>query len=182
MSDPYLNISNCVERLYNEYKKHKRLVIATDFDDTCFPYHNKENTHKRVLDLLHRCQEKNFYIVCFTASLPVRYTMIQEFFKKEGITISGINQNPVPLPFGNHGKIYYNILLDDRAGLNSAVDTLETLLFLIDKEPKPEYIADTNPTSISDCSEILCKAGMSYPRTCKICGLGPCNPQKYKTI
>ena len=173
MNDPYLNISNCVERIYNEYKKHKRLVIACDFDDTCFPYHNKENTHKRVLDLLRRCQEKNFYIVCFTASLPVRYPMIQEFFKKEGINISGINQNPIPLPFGNHGKIYYNILLDDRAGLSSAVDTLETLLFLIDNEPKPEYSEKQGSSNLS-CNKVRQRENIPYPRTCVECGLGPC--------
>lgn len=174
MNDPYQNISNCVKRLYNEYKKHKRLVIAADFDDTVFDYHGGGENHERVLQLLRDCKKHNFYVVVWTASDPLRFPEMRTFLSDRGIKIDSINENPIPLPFGNHKKIYYNILLDDRAGLNSAVDTLETLLFLIDNEPKPEYNADVNPTNTSDCNEIRSKAGMSYPRTCKICGLGPC--------
>ena len=44
------------------------------------------------------------------------------------IKITGINANPIPLPFGNHGKIYFNILLDDRAGLSQSIDILNKLI------------------------------------------------------
>lgn len=32
------------------------------------------------------------------------------------------------MPFGNHGKMYYNILLDDRAGLGQSLDILSQTL------------------------------------------------------
>ncbi len=174
MSDPYLNQKNAVERLLKEYRKHPRLIVAVDFDDTVFDYHGGGENHEKVLQLLRDCKKHNFYIVVWTASDPSRFDEMKLFLSDRGIKIDSINENPIPLPFGNHKKIYYNILLDDRAGLKSAVDTLETLLFIIDNEPKPEYSADENPKAAINCNEIRRKAGMVYPRTCKICGLGPC--------
>ena len=50
----------------------------------------------------------------------------------QGIVLDSINKNPIPMPYGNHGKIYYNILLDDRAGLGQAYDTLTELLKMIE--------------------------------------------------
>jgi hypothetical protein len=52
-------------------------------------------------------------------------------FVENNITIASINENPIDLPFGNNGKIYYNILLDDRAGLGQALDTLNKTIELI---------------------------------------------------
>jgi len=142
MSDPYLSQKNAVMRLYNEYKKHPKLIVAVDFDDTCFDYHGGGENHERVLQLLKDCKRHNFYIVVWTASDPSRFDEMKLFLSDKGIKIDSINENPIPLPFGNHKKIYYNILLDDRAGLSSAVDTLETLLFLIDKD---NSLCDNNP-------------------------------------
>jgi len=51
-----------------------------------------------------------------------------EYMADHGIKISSINKNPIDLPFGNHGKIYYNHLLDDRAGLESALKILKSLI------------------------------------------------------
>lgn len=53
--------------------------------------------------------------------------MIQEYCKEIGIKIEGININYLP-QFKNSGKIYYNILLDDRAGLETSYNILHKLL------------------------------------------------------
>ena len=173
MSDPYLNQKNAVERLLNEYKKHKRLVVAVDFDDTVFDYHGGGENHGKVLQLLRDCKKHNFYLVVWTASDPSRFHEMRVFLSDRGIHVDSINENPIPLPFGNHKKIYYNILLDDRAGLKSAVDTLETLLFLIDNEPKPEYSEKQGSSNLS-CNKVRQRENIPYPRTCVECGLGPC--------
>lgn len=128
MTDPYMNTEVCVNRLYREWSKHKRLIVACDFDDTVFAYHNPDDTHHHVFNLLEQCQRAGFYIVLWTASAPDRYTMMQEYMRNRGIAVHSINTNPVELPFGNNGKIYYNILLDDRAGLGQAYDTLKGVL------------------------------------------------------
>jgi hypothetical protein len=114
----------CMTRLFNEWKKHPRLIIACDFDDTAFPYRDKDDTHYLVFNLLRECQKLGFYIVLWTASAPERHDFMRAFMRDRGIEVSSINVNPIPLPFGNHGKIYYNILLDDRAGLGQAYNIL----------------------------------------------------------
>lgn len=129
--DSYFSTNLGVHRLYSEWEKHKKLIVACDFDETVFDFHVVGTKHDMVLELLRECSQRGFYIVIFTASVPERYDFIREFMEHKGITISGINKNPVVLPFGNHGKIYYNILLDDRAGLGQAYTTLATVIQMI---------------------------------------------------
>jgi hydroxymethylpyrimidine pyrophosphatase-like HAD family hydrolase len=130
MNDPYFSTSECVNRLFNEYKKHEKLIIAVDFDDTLFDFHKKGFTYGKVINLLKECQNLGFYIVIFTGN--ENELLIREYCKSLGIEISSINENPIKLPYGNGRKIYYNILLDDRAGLGQAVEILEMLISKIE--------------------------------------------------
>jgi hypothetical protein len=132
--DPYMNGRVCVDRLMDEYHAHKKLIIAVDFDDTVYDIHSKGFQFPEIWDLLKECKSKGFYIVVFTASAPERYEFITQHFKDNGIVIDSINKNPIELTYGNHGKIYYNILLDDRAGLGQAFSILNIVLQRIRKE------------------------------------------------
>lgn len=148
-SDPYIDTSFCAERLFREWKKHQRLIIAVDFDDTVYDFHNTGASHERIRAALNKCKELDFYIVMFTASAVERYPLIMDYMSKEyGIEPVSINKNPFPLPYGNNGKIYYNLLLDDRAGLGSALSTLERLFDLIKESQRKkvcEVIYAPNP-------------------------------------
>lgn len=127
----FLDTDNCVKRLYKEYVKNKRLIVAIDFDDTVYDYSQNGSTFDQIIQVLKRCKTHNFYIVSWTASAPERYPFIKDHLSKLGIEVDSFNENPIPLPFGNHKKIYYNILLDDRAGLSAAVNILtETINFI----------------------------------------------------
>ncbi len=128
MNDPYIDIGTCVARLRREQAKHPRLIVAFDFDDTVFPYHGTDDTHEWALAILRRAQAAGFYLVLFTASDPSRFGEMTLFLATHDIRVDSINENPIPLPFGHHGKLYYNILLDDRAGLGQALTILNTLL------------------------------------------------------
>lgn len=130
--NPYILTEACVERLYREYQQHGKLIIACDLDDTVFDFHDKGFTYEKIWDTLRKCQDLNFYIVAFTGVNPDKYESVVKHFADNGIKITGINQNPFPLPFGNHGKMYFNILLDDRAGLGQSLEILETVLHKID--------------------------------------------------
>lgn len=134
--DFYFSTNNAIARLFKEWQKHPKLIVACDFDDTVFDFHKHGTEHKDVLDLLKKCKELGFYITIFTASKPERYEFMRKFMIENGIEIDAINQNVIPLPFGNNGKIYYNILLDDRAGLGQAYTTLKTLVTLVELELK----------------------------------------------
>jgi len=126
--NPYLSDDACVERLYKEYQKHPKLIVAVDFDDTIFDFHKNGTDYTPIIDLVKTCQELGFYIVIFTASMKSRHEAILEYCKSIGIEVASINKNPIELPFGNEGKIYYNVFLDDRAGLSSSFYILSQLV------------------------------------------------------
>ena len=128
MQDPYFDEDLCVERLMEMYHKHKSLVIACDFDDTLFDFHKKGFTYPKVIDIIKECQELDFYIVIFTASAKSRHQFILDHCATLGIKPHKINENAFPSPFGNEGKIFYNLLLDDRAGIGEAYRILRKTL------------------------------------------------------
>jgi hydroxymethylpyrimidine pyrophosphatase-like HAD family hydrolase len=131
MNDPYLSTARCVIRLLSAYREHPRLIVAVDFDDTVFDFHNHGYKFPKAIELIKRAQAAGFYIVGFTASKPERYPFIQEHFESLGIKLDAINTNVIPSAYGNSGKIFYNILLDDRAGLEQAMDILSRTLNII---------------------------------------------------
>lgn len=134
--NPFEQTDRCVDRLYKEWKKHPRLVVACDFDDSCFNFHNYPDvSYDRITYLLQECKRLNFFVVCFTASPVSRYGFIREHFKSViGVEIDGINENVIDTPYGKNGKIFYNIHLDDRCGLGQSMDILETLILKINKK------------------------------------------------
>ena len=128
MESPYLSHRNCVKRLWKEYIKHKSLIVACDFDDTVWPFHNQADTHKLVLNLLKDCSDLGFHIVIYTASKPERFDFMRRTLENAGIRVASVNKNAFDLPYGNDGKIYYNILLCDRAGLASSFKILNSIV------------------------------------------------------
>ncbi len=125
---PYFDTAACVERLLKEQREHGRLIVACDFDDTVYDFHGAGHTYDLVLALLRRCQAQGFWIMLFTGTHSDRWEWQKAWLAERGIEVHSVNSNPFPLPFGNHGKPYYNLLLDDRAGLWQACDTLAALL------------------------------------------------------
>jgi hypothetical protein len=128
MIDTFLETHNCFNRLLAEYREHKKLIVAVDFDDTVFDYHQKGRTYEYIIALLRRCQKHGFWIVLFTACSPDKAESQKAYLAMRGIEVHSVNKNPVDLPFGNDGKIYFNILLDDRAGLGQAAEILHQVI------------------------------------------------------
>lgn len=125
MTDPYFDTEFCVDRLHREYSAHKKLILAVDYDDTLYDFHNKGHSYDQVINLVLECQrDYGFYIVIFTGTPPDKWGDIYAHCETLGIKIDSINKNPISLPFGNDGKIYYNILLDDRGGLQQSFEIL----------------------------------------------------------
>jgi hypothetical protein len=124
-SIPYL------DRLVREWEQHGKIIIACDFDDTIRHWGSEGFNPKRVLEVLKVAKETGAYIVIFTASDPERYTEIEHYCQDLGLEIDTINKNPINLPYGNSGKVYANIFIDDRAGLNEALNILEFATYKI---------------------------------------------------
>jgi len=132
--DPYADRHIAFNRLYKEYQTHKKLIVAIDFDDTVFDFHKEGHTYDRVFDVLFECQNLGFYIVLFTGTPKEKWPEQIKYLDQFGIHVDSVNTNPLPLPFGNDGKIYYNILLDDRAGLGESLSILELVITEIYRE------------------------------------------------
>jgi hydroxymethylpyrimidine pyrophosphatase-like HAD family hydrolase len=123
MKDPYLHQEVVLERLLREYKEHGGLVVAFDFDNTVYDYHKKGETYYRVIDLIRRLSKvKGISLVVWTGTAKERYSFIEDYLRENLIPFNAINQNP-HFFHSSSPKIFYSILLDDRAGLESAYRT-----------------------------------------------------------
>jgi len=120
-----------LDRLVNEWQKYGKIIAAIDYDDTVSPWgFSKEQIKEtRIFEILQVAQQTGAYISCFTACNPDRHEEIRNLFKENGIHLDSINENPVDLPYGHHGKMYANIYLDDRAGLTEALSILENATY-----------------------------------------------------
>ena len=126
------NPSFLLERLISQYKKQDKLVIAYDFDDTVRPMYCANC--ERVQSLLRKIKDiLNAYFIVFTSNKDLND--VKKYLDEWEIPYDAINENAPFVPF-KEGKIFYNVLLDDKAGLGETVNTLEQLLFLV----KNEYI------------------------------------------
>lgn len=128
MIDPYTDTERCIQRLLDQHAKHPRLMLAVDFDDTLFDFHQTGAAYPRAIAAIKAAQSVGFYVTIFTASAKDRYPFIVEHCASLGIQVDAINRNVIESPFGNDGKIFFNLLIDDRAGLGQALDTLEAVL------------------------------------------------------
>jgi len=135
--DPFLDEDVCYERLHRDWEKHGSIVVAVDFDNTVFDLHDKGYTFPRVWNLLRRCKELGFKIVVFSASPKERHDLIRRYMADNEVEIDGINCDVVkwvdrPELDYSGAKVFYNVLLCDRAGLPSAYKTLLRLVFNIE--------------------------------------------------
>jgi hydroxymethylpyrimidine pyrophosphatase-like HAD family hydrolase len=122
--DFYLDEKNCIDRLVKEWTDYREIVLAVDFDDTLFDFHKKGRTYENIIELIKRCQSIGCYTVIFTANDDIKHhEFIKGYLTDKGIYVDTINENVPSVPFKTR-KVYYNVLLDDRAGLKASYDIL----------------------------------------------------------
>lgn len=130
VSDFFMDDDNCFNRLVEEYNKHG-LIIAYDFDNTVFDYYKKGHKFNKVVELLRLCKtELKCHLTLFTSCNDDRMPEIRKYLEENNIPYDSINETPDYIPFKGR-KVYYNILLDDRAGLLSAFRVLERVFYHI---------------------------------------------------
>lgn len=122
--DPYFDTQRCIDRLMGWYEKHDNLIIAFDFDDTIYDFHNKGFKYPSIVKLLRQCSRLDFTTVLFSASKKERYPFMSKYLEDYGIKVHYINESPVVDGDMFSKKPYYNILLDDKSGLGQAYHIL----------------------------------------------------------
>ena len=144
MIDEYLDKEKSYQRLKREFLEHGKLIIAYDFDSTVFDYHNTGYSYEMVRELIRKWKDYAYFIV-FTSSEEDRFDEIATNLKALNIPYDSINDDAPFIPFKGR-KVYYNILLDDRAGLSQ---TYEELMRLYKEEIESKL--DENKANIN-CS------------------------------
>ena len=132
--DYYLSDLNVINRLVDEWIKYgHNFVIAYDYDNTVYDYHNQGHRYDDVIGLLRECYDFGAHLVVFTANDEDKHPPIIAYLKENNIPFDAINETPSFVPVKSSKKIYFNILLDDRAGLSSACYCLKDALEIMKK-------------------------------------------------
>lgn len=118
-----------VNKLLKAEQKYGKIIIGLDFDDTIFPYDDDPyviNRCKVVRDLIKRVQYRS--TICLwtvAADWSIKYKT--HITKEYGIRVDYINESPID--FGQEvRKAHFNILLDDKAGLNETMEILKKFI------------------------------------------------------
>lgn len=131
MNEPdfFLSDKNCIDRLISEWNQYGQLIVAVDYDNTLFDYYKKGYTFEGVITMVKVLKLMGCHITIFTSCDESRYDEIKQYLKSVGLEYDSINETPDFIPFKGR-KVYYNILLDDRAGLSSAYRQLHEVIQL----------------------------------------------------
>jgi len=134
MNDRYLDQIEQNNRLLAEWRKYGSIIVAYDFDDTVFDYHKRGDTYVRLVDLLRRAEKLGAFLIVFTGcSQETILSTVRPYLRNNQIPFQNINEDgPVK---SESRKIYFNILLDDRAGLVSAFETLRNAVETLEETP-----------------------------------------------
>lgn len=123
---------HCICRLKEEYNTHGNLVVGFDFDNTVFDCHGKGGNYMGVIDLLKQCKALGLTLCLFTSELNEDWLDWKiKYCEHYGIKPDYVNESPL-IP--GTKKPFFSILLDDRAGLESAYNTLTAVISYIQND------------------------------------------------
>jgi len=147
MIDRYFSTKEAAYRLVRDFYKHNNIIIAVDFDNTIYNFMSRGYSIS-VIELLRKIAGKwhgtseiyprkvdsRFTIVLFTAREDEKLIEAIKVCEHDlNIRIDYVNESPTVIPFKTR-KPFYNILLDDKAGLGQAYKVLIKFLKIIDYE------------------------------------------------
>lgn len=122
------NEDRCARRLLWEYQHYDHIIVGIDFDNTIKPV-KSDSSCEEVLELLRRCSNDPKIILCLWTICPEGEEQKKlEYCKSQGIKIDYLNESPFLIGEWKGKKQYFNVLLDDRAGLESAYNNLKYVL------------------------------------------------------
>jgi len=123
--DHYLQPGHSASRLLEEYQQYQSLVVAFDFDDTVYDFHQKGRLYAEVIQLLRGLKSIGCYLICWTGQEDLSW--VANYLQANQIPFDAINENP-PFHASTSRKVYANAYLDDRAGLRQVFDELRQVL------------------------------------------------------
>lgn len=123
-----------INRLVTEWLSHNRLIIACDLDDTIIPYNPElAESCAEMVELVKACQEEGILFIINTARESYKLEKSKYQVEELGIKVHSVNEMPSywHAPYGLAGKVYANIFLDDRGGLECTKRQLSETLKIV---------------------------------------------------
>ena len=118
--------SGSFSRLCQEVDVHEKLVIGFDFDNTIFDVHNNGGDYSQVIKVLQECKKLDWILCLYTAELREDWLKWKiDYCKHFGIEPDYVNESPL---IKGTKKPFFNLLLDDRAGLEEAYTLLVNVI------------------------------------------------------
>ena len=129
-----MSLSRLTKELLDLRKKYGKIIVGVDFDGTIFPYTADQQSRndcdrnrillKKLKPHIHLC----LYTVADKSSLIYKAYIMKGW----GLKPDYINESPIKFP-GGSTKPFFNVLLDDKAGMNEIYGVLQEFLHEIDK-------------------------------------------------
>lgn len=113
-----------LQKLLDQYRKHGSIIVAYDFDDTVYPYSLEVEELKDTVSLIQRLAICGHTVYCYTSNEDMEKVTL--YLNYNRIPYYSINKSPVV----SSGKEFYNVFLDDKAGLNETKEVLEMFLMI----------------------------------------------------
>ena len=132
MRHPYVNHATCVARLLEWHQRNGSIIVAYDFDNTVFDYHAKGHDYSEVMDLIRQVKEVGAYLIVFTGNQDTDF--LKKYLAQHNLPYDSINEQ-APYITTSARKIYFNLLLDDAAGLASACEHLRAYIAAVTTLP-----------------------------------------------
>lgn len=121
-------IDNYIHNLVNHWKEYGKIIICVDYDNTILPYYDfEEDICRTVIDTLHEATALGARLILFTCRGGKDLEGAVEYCTQKGLTFEKVNSHIVTFPEGST-KPYCNIMLDDKAGLLSALYILQAAI------------------------------------------------------
>ncbi len=134
--DEFLKPNAAYERLMVEYKKYGSLIVAVDFDSTLYDFHGTGGSYELVRQLVRDLHAANCHIIIWTGNQNTEF--VKSFLAENNIPYHGINEDsPEGIQYTNGNlprKIYANVYIDDRGGLEQVYHDLKKLLYNVNKK------------------------------------------------
>lgn len=134
--DRFLKPNSAYERLWAEYQKYGSLIVAVDFDDTLYDFHKQGHSYELVRQLVRDLYAANCHIIIWTGNQDTEF--VKGFLLENDIPYHSINEDSkdgMDYTGGNPPrKLYANVYVDDRAGLEYVYNDLRKLLYNVNKK------------------------------------------------
>jgi hypothetical protein len=124
-----------LNQLIKAHKQHGKIIVGVDFDDTVFPFNKDEGNVKRCARVVELLKNNRDVITICLFSVADKQSLVykEHIMDLYGIKPDYINESPI-VKWGVCNKPYFNIQLDDKAGLNEALETISYFFQYVDNQ------------------------------------------------